>query len=68
MFDACDQTAEFALIEAIAAALRAELGVAIAEQPASTTRPRPARSTGRSAPWPGPSSGRSSRRRTRRRS
>ena len=33
MFDTCEQTAEFALIEAIAAALREELGVAIEEQP-----------------------------------
>jgi hypothetical protein len=33
MFDTCEQTREFALIEAIAAALRAELGVAIEEQP-----------------------------------
>jgi hypothetical protein len=33
MFDACEQTGEFALIEAIAAALRTELGVAIEEQP-----------------------------------
>jgi hypothetical protein len=33
MFDTCEQTREFALIEAIAAALREELGVAIEEQP-----------------------------------
>jgi hypothetical protein len=33
MFDACEQTGEFALIEAIAAALREELGVAMEEQP-----------------------------------
>ena len=33
MFDTCEQTREFALIEAIAAALRTELGVAIEEQP-----------------------------------
>src|SRR5262249_3139049 len=33
MLDACEQTREFALIEAIAAALREELGVAIEEQP-----------------------------------
>jgi hypothetical protein len=33
MFDACEQTEEFALIEAIAAALRDELGVTIEEQP-----------------------------------
>jgi hypothetical protein len=33
MFDACEQTDAFALIEAIAAALRQELGVAIEEQP-----------------------------------
>ena len=33
MFDACEQTGEFALIEAIAAALRDELGVSIEEQP-----------------------------------
>jgi hypothetical protein len=33
MFDACEQTREFALIEAIAAALREELGTAIEEQP-----------------------------------
>ena len=33
MFDACEQTGEFALIETIAAALRQELGVAIEEQP-----------------------------------
>ena len=33
MFDACEQTDQFALIEAIAAALREELGVAIEEQP-----------------------------------
>ncbi len=33
MFDTCEQTREFALIEAIAAALRAELGIAIEEQP-----------------------------------
>ena len=33
MFDTCEQTGEFALIEAIAAALREELGVAIEEQP-----------------------------------
>jgi hypothetical protein len=33
MWDACEQTAEFALIEAIAAALRDELGGAIEEQP-----------------------------------
>jgi len=32
MFDTCEQTREFALIEAIAAALREELGVAIEEQ------------------------------------
>jgi hypothetical protein len=33
MFDAREQTNEFALIEVIAAALRTELGVAIEEQP-----------------------------------
>ena len=33
MFDACEQTSEFALIEAIAAALREELGAAIEDQP-----------------------------------
>ncbi len=33
MFDTCEQTREFALIEAIAAALREELSVAIEEQP-----------------------------------
>jgi hypothetical protein len=33
MFDACEQTGEFALIEASAAALRDELGVTIEEQP-----------------------------------
>jgi hypothetical protein len=33
MFDTCEQTRECALIEAIAAALREELGVAIEEQP-----------------------------------
>ena len=33
MTDACEATKEFALIEAIAAALRDELGVAIEEQP-----------------------------------
>ena len=33
MFDAFERTAEFALIEAIAAALRDELGVPIEEQP-----------------------------------
>ena len=33
MFDTCEQTREFALIEAIAAALRVELGVAIEEHP-----------------------------------
>ena len=33
MFDTCEQTREFALIEAIAVALREELGVAIEEQP-----------------------------------
>ena len=33
MFDTCDQTAEFALIEAIAAALRDELGIAMEQQP-----------------------------------
>jgi hypothetical protein len=33
MFDACKGTGEFALIEAIAAALREELGIAIEEQP-----------------------------------
>ena len=33
MFDTCEQTRELALIEAIAAALREELGVAIEEQP-----------------------------------
>jgi hypothetical protein len=33
MFDACEETREFALIEAIAAALREELGIAIEEQP-----------------------------------
>ena len=33
MHDTCDQTPEFALIEAIAAALREELGVAIEDQP-----------------------------------
>jgi hypothetical protein len=33
MFDACERTNEFALIEAIATALRAELGAAIEEQP-----------------------------------
>ena len=33
MHDACEQTRELALIEAIAAALRKELGVAIEEQP-----------------------------------
>ena len=33
MFDTCEPTREFALIEAIVAALRAELGVAIEEQP-----------------------------------
>ncbi len=32
MFDACEQTPEFALIEAMSAALREELGVAIEEQ------------------------------------
>jgi hypothetical protein len=33
MIDACEQTREFALIEAIAAALREELGITIEEQP-----------------------------------
>jgi hypothetical protein len=33
MFNTCEQTREFALIEAIAAALREELGVAMEEQP-----------------------------------
>jgi hypothetical protein len=33
MFDACEPTDAFALIEAMAAALREELGVAIEEQP-----------------------------------
>jgi hypothetical protein len=33
MHDTRDQTAEFALIEAVAAALREELGVAIEDQP-----------------------------------
>jgi hypothetical protein len=33
MFDACEQTGEFALIEAIAAALRDELGIAMEQQP-----------------------------------
>ena len=33
MFDACEQTNELVLIEAIAAALREELGGAIEEQP-----------------------------------
>ncbi len=33
MLDTCEQTGEFALIEAIATALRDELGVAIEEQP-----------------------------------
>ena len=33
MFDTCEQTAEFALIEAIAAALRDELGIAMEQQP-----------------------------------
>jgi hypothetical protein len=33
MHDTCEQSNEFALIEAIAAALREELGVAIEEQP-----------------------------------
>jgi hypothetical protein len=33
MHDTCEQTGEFTLIEAVAAALREELGVAIEEQP-----------------------------------
>ncbi len=33
MFDICEQTPEFALTEAMSAALREELGVAIEEQP-----------------------------------
>ena len=33
MFDTCEQTGEFALIEAIAAALRDELGIAMEQQP-----------------------------------
>ena len=33
MFDTCEQTPEFVLIEAIAAGLRQELGVAIEDQP-----------------------------------
>ena len=33
MFDTCEQTPEFALIEAIAAALREELGIPIEDQP-----------------------------------
>ncbi len=33
MFDTCEQTPEFALIEAMSAGLREELGVAIEEQP-----------------------------------
>ncbi len=33
MFDACEQTHEFVLIEAIAAALRQEFGVALEDQP-----------------------------------
>ncbi len=33
MFDTCEQTPEFALIEAIAAALREELGIEIEDQP-----------------------------------
>ena len=33
MFDTCEQTGEFALIEAIAAALREELGIAMEQQP-----------------------------------
>ena len=33
MFDTCEQTSEFALIEAIASALRDELGIAMEQQP-----------------------------------
>ena len=62
MFDTCEQTRDLALIEAIAAALREELGVAIEDHPGFHHPTRPARSTAPSGPWPAPSSGRASRR------
>jgi hypothetical protein len=59
MFDTCKQTREFALIEAIAAALARSWASRSRNSPASGTPPRPAKSIVRSGSWPGPSSVRS---------
>jgi hypothetical protein len=62
MHDACEQTDEFKLIEAIAAALSEELGIAIEEQPGHQDPSEAGEVNRRSGSWPGPSCGRSPRR------